>query len=678
MQDKIYSFLKTFNGKYSFLKVTAGLSFLLFSVTLLAVIIFNIGRYVLVASFADSVGNVKNSELISMFDVGIRLDLHLIIQLNAGAAVIAYLITAGCGRWFGRKRNFWSVISVFYAIILFLCLFSVILNYYYYRTYGNCIDVFFFNFFNEDLTALAATIYNGYPVFQILLFSLSAFAVFLFTVRLLARIAENLGERFSDKTNLMIALVSVMLIIISYRGGFGEMIRAKSVMFSSISGVKAVNEARSNPISLIQRNFKDYRESTKAINLSKLNKHLREYERLSRKYNLPVNKNNPLDSFYKTTRKNPYLEKHKPNVVFVLAESLSSHMSRFNSEEFNVLSSLKQHLDSDFYFRNFISETVATQKALVRLLFRAPYYMLPYNSMYAKYRYETFPFNAYMEQGYDVYFVTGTGCAWANMNFILKNNGVDNIRCSSDILKKYPEADNLYWGISDEYLYRYTYELVKNSEKPVAVFVLSTTNHPPYELPPSYSGHKELRFPEAVFEAFSKQTEDEVVNHYNTYRYAAETLGNFLSTIKNDVETADSTIVAFAGDHNARIGMYDYRYDPGLEAKGVLFSLYIPENYIRHDSINFDAMRVSSHKDIFPTLIEHSLSNQKYISLGCDLLSADYCPFDFGFNEDFILAADGVSDNHKNKKLSPEYDDYSKLLNLVFAIQIKNNMKNEE
>ncbi|MGN1393356.1 MAG: LTA synthase family protein [Succinivibrionaceae bacterium] len=640
-------------------------------VCIISTAIFNLERFTLVYCFSENLNGLSN-DLLKLFDIGTKLDLHILIQITFGILLIGVIISLI------EKKNLSLVTSflcVFYSIIISLsCLLSFI-NFFYYRTYNNVIDTFFFNFFHEDLKALFMTIVLEYPIFKIFLVTTLTYILSYYSIKFFLK--SNSINKFIINSNYYTKFILIIICLIflytSYYGGFTTTkIRAKSVQFTAISANQVINKARANPISLIHRNYKEYKEAS-AININNIN--IQTYKDTINNFNLKQNNDNLLDAFYSKTKNNPYLSEHKPNVVIVFSESLSSQMGSFHSKDFNVLSSLKNSMDSDYYFPNFIAEGEATAKSLLRLLFRSPFYMLPYHNKYVETKYQSFALTPYIEQGYEVYFITGSQCDWGNMQQILNNNGISNMICSRDIIKKFPKADNLFWGIADEYLYYYAEELLQNNTKPTAIFIMNTTNHPPYELPVTYKETNNIKYPENIFNFFKQAEDDEIISHYRTFRYATEKLGDFINNISNNETTKNNTIITYTGDHNARIGNYNLNEVTAVSAKGVIFGIHIPQNYIDHDNITYNKDIIASHKDIFPTLIEHSLSNQKYLKLGCDILSNEKCPYTFAFNEKYLILENPNTNNLNNNIAKQKHEDYSKLLQVVFSLQVNPNFK---
>lgn len=638
-----------------------------FAVLLLGTGLFMAGRLALLGAFLQEDPGTHLGELAELFRVALQLDAHFLIKILLCLGALNFLL-----RILFPRISFTSLSAGLYALFLTLCAAASVLNHYFYQTFSRSIDTFFFNFLNEDLGALAATIAGGYPLGWILAGLLLILTVLFLLLRWQIPAGERFAAALSPKHCILILLLGGICAGLCYQGGFrSQRTQSRSYQFADISTVNVINQARGNPVSLIVNAFQDHRRSMKI----EPDRNWRQtWHKVAGEFGLPAagaaSREEILQALTVRTRNRPYLEEHRPNVVFVLSESLGVHFSTFEAPSFDILSTLAGALDQDYTFRQFFSDGNATQRSLIRLLFRTSQWMLPFHTRYGRLSYPSFVLRPYAQSGYDTYFVMGSACGWGNMGQILKTNGITRVICADDILVRYPKAEQLYWGISDGYVYRAVMDLLHDgSSRPKAVFILNTTNHPPYDLPEGYHGHEELNFVPGIFAGFPGKGEEEIRKHMSTYRYAAEMLGSFIQGIKDDPDLGPRTFVAFTGDHNARLGIYDLRHDPLLTARGVLFSLYIPPAYVDQDEIRYRPDRVASHKDIFPTLIEHTLSGQEYISTGCDLLSDEPCRFDFAYNEDFLLAPSGRESSLDSSDLQRRHDSYEKLLNVLFTVQ---------
>jgi phosphoglycerol transferase MdoB-like AlkP superfamily enzyme len=112
-------------------------------------------------------------------------------------------------------------------------------------------------------------------------------------------------------------------------------------------------------------------------------------------------------------------------------------------------------------------------------------------------------------------------------------------------------------------------------------------------------------------------SESNALNHFSTYYYTNNSVGEFISQIKGS-ELGKKTLISFTGDHNAR-GLFNYNDEMLLNKYAVPFYIYAPKRY-RQKQV-FDPSRFGSHKDIFPTLFHLSLSEKRYFKTGNNMVS---------------------------------------------------------
>ena len=234
-------------------------------------------------------------------------------------------------------------------------------------------------------------------------------------------------------------------------------------------------------------------------------------------------------------------------------------------------------------------------------------------------------------------FITSGRSSWRNLGSFLEAQGVDKVIDESAIRLLYPDATAGTWGIDDEYLFKMAYEMMNHEHsQPVLIFLLTITNHPPYRVPGNNTP-KSISLPDDIRARFPYEDTETI---FATFRYANNSLGSFISLIKNDPHTADRTIIAATGDHNLRgIGYSKYPEEAAL-GHAVPFYLYMPEKYIDGTGVSYDRMRPGSHKDIMATIAAHSLSSGTMLSTGCDLLGSSPCRFPYVYNGEVILTPD--------------------------------------
>ncbi|MDR3243295.1 MAG: LTA synthase family protein, partial [Elusimicrobiota bacterium] len=324
---------------------------------------------------------------------------------------------------------------------------------------------------------------------------------------------------------------------------------------------------------------------------------------------------NPEDSLIKNLPYNKDIEDIKPNVIVIIMESFGADLIKYQSEEFNILGELKKHFDEDLVFMNFVPGhhvTIGSIEAVTTNIARKP--MSPYLSQ-SKYIYQKYQFSGprpYKAKGYESIFIYGGNMGWRGLEPFMLSLGFDEVLGDGAMDSKYPRNQ---WGIFDEYLFQYVYEALDSGEQSKFITVMTITNHPPFSLPQNYKPGS-LIAPQSLNERI--QNKELAQKRFETYQYANEAVGQFISKIKNS-KYADNTIIVVTGDHNFW-GLFQYLTQELFDSISVPFYLYIPPKL---KPSNIDTAIVGSHLDILPTVYSVSLSSISYMAMGSNLLSKD-------------------------------------------------------
>lgn len=523
---------------------------------------------------------------------------------------------------------------VFFVVLTFVL---TICDVFYYKTYDRQFDVFIFGIFDEDTKAVLKTIVSDYPIVTFAI-------VILFFTFLTAKLFSFIHYYFSKKSMLttnkakgaLFVFVVICILVIGLRGSFGTFPLRRDD--ATVSNSATLNKMVANGIFYLQWAIKDYKKS-KTFHQVSDEDGMRLFSILLDKPVLSAN----IDELSVKIPTNSAVEKQKPNVVFSLMEGMGTHLMQLDDKNNrDLLGALREHFEQDYLYNRFVSEGDGTADTLHRLLIRS----LSPDISQSKMRNLNFPTNVfapYKQAGYRIVFITAGNGGWRNLREFTQNLGVDEFIDEHFLKQHYPqsEQESATWGVPDKFMFDYANEILKNAQQPVFIFTLSITNHPPFRLP--NSGKKQdFKLSEDEKKRFENFDED-MVEVLNTFRYSNNALGEFISQVKQ----LGNTIVAATGDHNMRgIGYID----PAEFAlgHGVPFYLYLPPQYAQNAKYNKN--RFGSHKDIFPTLYVHTLSNQSYIGTGCDLLSQDdnaWC--DYGYNNEITIFNNGFIENENHQ-----------------------------
>jgi phosphoglycerol transferase MdoB-like AlkP superfamily enzyme len=295
-------------------------------------------------------------------------------------------------------------------------------------------------------------------------------------------------------------------------------------------------------------------------------------------------------------------------------ESWSAEPFKYQSKDMDVLAGLKDKLHNAWLFDNFDATHHGTHPALEAILYNTP--VTPITN--GKYRHIQLdwgvPF-AMKKAGYDTLFVTSGQSGWRELNRVLLIQSFDEVIDAATLRAKYAGAEGGIWGVWDSYMFRYIQERLAQQPKdrPLFIYAMSTTNHPPYELPSDYQP-----FVFDIHKWPGDKGSEHLIPNLQTYRYANDELAKFVSAIEASPAAA-RTVVAATGDHNVRtFGQYATPESQVLRQQ-VPFIVWGAGKLSCPSALH----QVGSHLDMFPTLLPMLGIHTGYLMTGRDLAE---CP----------------------------------------------------
>ncbi len=566
---------------------------------------------------------LHKEQVLSAFFLGLRFDLMPLAYI-----FFVPFVSLNLGCFFDGKRTIKIVrriILFFISAGLFTLFWIYVCDYGFFSFFQDHINILFYGLLEDDTKAVLISIWKNYNIFLwLFFFCVFFFLCFKFLFFLLSPFEFELKPRVRKPVICLILFFEILVLAFFARGNFSRL--PLSIEDAHLSSVDFINKISINgPISLnrtikIRKTFgKDNFNYLKKYKFSSIDQ---AYEMVfQKKYNSKLSLSLQLK---KTTPSNDFLKQNPPHVVVVVMESHGTFWSDLDNKNFNLYGSLKKHLKEDFYFTNFLPAengtigsvvSVATSQVIrpgARFLSESEFLKTPLQSS---------GHLAYRKNGYDTHFVYGGKLGWRDLGKYLKVQGYDEVWGADEIKEFLPELQNLSdeelgneWGIYDEYLYSFIEDRLKSARKPQFFFVLTTSNHPPFEFSPHYqplSLELSLDFLNGL-----TVREDLARKRLLGFQYANQKMGEFLDRIKSG-PLREKTVVSFTGDHSFWIAK-GVDWDKEFRRYAVPFYIFLP-NTLRPS--NFDSKKFGSHEDIFPTLYNLTLSGQDYISLGENIFS---------------------------------------------------------
>lgn len=581
------------------------------------------------ASFALYFGDWKEliqnvSELQKAFWLGLRFDLMPLAYINAVPFLLlnlAYFIPGKAN----LKISRFLIVSFLCLGYFFLC-WLYVFDYGFYSYFQDHLNVLFFGFFEDDTQAVIISIYKNYNLlfWLTIVFSLH-YALYRFIKFLFSPFEFDLKEKKFNLKMPAAFLLGLVVIALFARGNFTRL--PLSVEDAHISGNEFINEIALNGALTLNRALKIRKTYGKDnFNYLKSSGFNSWEEAYQAAFGFAPEGKAISEALEVKTKPNQFLKENPPHVVLVVMESFGSSWDSYNSDSFSILGDLKQHFDKGILFKNFLPAENGTIGSIVSVAVSQvirPGARFLSESEYMKTSLKSAGNLPFKESGYDTHFVYGGKLGWRDLGKYLSAQKYDHLWGADEIKEAMPELGHIApreigneWGIFDEYLYSFIDEQLRTATKPQFFLVLTTSNHPPFEYPSTYQ-LRDLKFTETI-KAKITVPEEIARKRFEGLQYSNQKMAEFLNKIRL-TSLNEKTIVALTGDHSFWISK-GVGHDQEFTRYSVPFFLRIPDAY-RPSSI--DDTRFGSHEDIFPTLFNLALSDQRYVKLGEDMFQEE-------------------------------------------------------
>jgi len=645
------SFTSSLQWSFSLLKKTLLIQFLF-------LILMSIFRLLFYIEFAGN-ETYLNLELFKAAVLGVRLDAVVLAYIQVPITLfLIFIYLLRLPKVFLSLQKFLTFYFLFFYLLATALIAS---DFGYFSFFNEHTTLMIFGIMDDDTAALWRTMQANYNIFLIIIFSISYVSILYlglshFFKKELSPSSLSIKPYFHPLFMLLLVGINIMII----RGTFG--MQPLSKVIPDVSKNSFINELPNNGVLAFIKATKLYKKSKSGnYNLIKTTHYegrLHEaFSYLSQKEVL-VN-DNYIKAITYTTAKDEKLEKLQPHVVVVMVESFGLPITEYQSQQFNILGRLKKHFDEDTLFTNFISASNGTIVSLEPMLLNITARPNSTSLGQSKYQYTSYEQAAakvYEKAGYETHFIYGGDLKWRNVGKFMSLQGFQHqagkvtIASALNIDEKASSHD---WGLFDQYSYDYVIKLLTEAKTPQFIFLLTTNNHPPFTVPAKYKAQPL----ECTTDLKSCMIGDQklIQKRLRDYQYAVDMAGRFMDDIKES-SLAKNTVVAITADNNTIEGRIRYKNQISTSKK-IPFYLYAPRSIRKKD---IDTTVASSHKDLFATLYNQTLSNVNYISVGKNLFDKRqrHC----GFNDiGIIISKDGAYKYKKTqleiqKECSKEYD----------------------
>jgi phosphoglycerol transferase MdoB-like AlkP superfamily enzyme len=556
-----------------------------------------------------------------VFLLGLRYDLILLSYIN----IMPFLVL-GIGYFFRSKRavRFVRVFEINFLFLGYIGLFWLyVCDYGFYSYFQDRLNVIFFGFVEDDTQALLISIWKNYNLpLWLLVFAALHYGLFRLVKVMFSSYDFDLKPRQVNWRMGATTVLGTIFLFLAARGlSLGK--RPLTLEAAFIAQDRFINILSLNGGITFARAIKQRRAAvdSRVDYLRKYN-----FENWQQAFSVINGKEPKASSITASLRqassRNPAALANPPHVVLVVSEGFGSFWNEYDSKEFNILGGLGDYFKKGIYFKNFVSAdngTIGSFVSIVSGQALRPGARFLSESVYQDLPLESAGHRPFKQAGYETHFVYGGSLGWRNVGQYMKGQGYDftwgdeEIKGVNQELKIIAPRDLGHeWGLYDEYLYSFIEERLRTATVPQFFLVLTTSNHPPFEVPSTYKPLP-LNLPEVVKQ--NALTGEELARlRFLGLQYANKKFAEFLGRLQQS-RLKDNTVVALTGDHSYWLAK-GVGYEREFQRFTVPFFIMSPE-HLRPAS--YDTERFGSHEDIFPTLYHLTLSGQQHVKIGKNL-----------------------------------------------------------
>lgn len=583
------------------------------------------------------------SEIINAFLRGLRFDLSAISYLTL--LFIPFIFFKKTPSWFfSFGLNFYRLLIYFWIMISFADIL-------FYSFYTDRINLIAFGLLDDDTQGLLKIFWKNYPAFKI-----------IGTVFVLCLLAYWGTRKFLDQNSKTILSADwkfkSLLIVVLFLLGRGTLsLFPLGPDYAVISSLPFINHLSYGTGHALIRATK-LRSEQSRLGANTWDSNLKEFgyhtdnpnaeDQAFEDYFDQKIKTNRYDLMKFKTRADKNTAQVK-NVVLIMMESWGSYgiLASQTNRPFDLIGEMRTHFQNDFLNLNYLANTPGTAGSLSCVLAGIPQRAIsPFltESSYLNTPLSTSPAVVYKKKNYETHFLYGGNPGWRDINKYARTQGFDFIEGEIEVKKvlaenNVPSAGSHDWGIYDEDLFNYIkIKLNEKSDKNKLYVVMTTTNHPPFELPPTYKAEKADQETQAHnFPEYSRLIDKPLAQkRFRTYRYSSDKLAELMKSIKSS-PLKDNTVVGVTGDHSS--WLVNFNDNERFTKDAVPFYVYSPPEVVKSLGLKKKVFQgnFGGHMDIWSTLYNLSLSDIEYETFGYNMF--DKKDLTFALNSSRLIAA---------------------------------------
>ena len=518
----------------------------------------------------------------------------------------------------------WGNVCFWYIqICLYFSTIFILGSHYFFYYYNDHFNIFFWEFWEnwENAKLVYWSFFDELPLLNLSLSVLLFFALINIFHRIFYPLTTSISGIFSKKISLILIPI---LLLLGVRGTFDRLPLSMQRYRGQISSVNHLNLIHGNPFYELYASWENQANSS---DTSKIKFFLEQskieipkwFERVSESDDARYFKGGDETSYhieYKIPAlREKYLKKKPRHIVLIFMESHSSWLFSFKGVNYekNIIKNLnkikKQSLSFEQYFAAGNSSTSNLMKVNLSITTKKNFQTAFTSEIFKSFQ-DTFP-RIMNSHGYRSKFFFGGSLNYHRLNYLMPKLGFQEMFGESSI----KNVSKTRFGVHDGDLLDFVHQNLLNAKQSTFNFVVTISNHPPYEVPKNFIGLVNSR--NAPLSLKNKIIDSENFNkRMRALAYADKAIGDFFEKAKES-PYFNETLFVLTADHPHSMSLKWLPEDFFQRIKIPLL-FYSPSLLKTTKSINEN---YGSHTDLSPTILSMILEKSvKIKSWGRSLL----------------------------------------------------------
>jgi phosphoglycerol transferase MdoB-like AlkP superfamily enzyme len=603
-------------------------------------------RAVLIATFQQQSESITLTNLLNVLTTGFRYDIAVAAVWVLPSVLMALLLPLLKQDQLLQRGRQWLLQLYIILAIPFLGADLI-----FFSEFGDQFNMRVFGIIHDDTEAILITIWKEYNPIPFLLLSL---AIIWGASRLGSRwLSYEINWRslfirpLSEKSVVRFAiyLACFLFFVAMMRGGllWGQPMRIKHAF---VTDDLFLNRTVINPISSLRFTIQEKMQldSDKGLNYLWPSGDIHDAAALvyRQRHGLTVEESlepNNVDAILQQSTIG-HANRTPKHIFVLLLESHSGWTILPQYREFGFSPKLSRLAAEGIYFPNFLASGNGTIRSLNALFTGMPDVGLNINyELESTTPYPSGIASLMKALGYKTRLFYGGYLSWERLDSFSPNQGFDELHGGGKMSRGGKETNE--WGVDDKRLFEYVMEHV-DPDIPSFNFILTTTNHPPFDIDLEAEG-----FPIKTLPSGLEATKSATLLRLGHIWYADKQAGGF---VQNAKDRFDDALFAVTADHTAR-AQIRFPGDNLLEPIAVPFIIYSSELLKQGPKI---IQQGGSHIDIAPTLVNMvAPAGYRFSSFGMDLLQKKTT--DFALGDRYLIGSNFIRGDTPNSTTLPTH-----------------------